>query len=239
MKPLMTLLAVWMGIMIVPVAMADTITINDTTLVQQWYGNAPYGSGAWVDRIGEPRYATEKIDVVFTGSNVTFRIYTNYALSSTTADLALDLNRDGTFEKGVDLYSEWGGLQKGLYDVSAWYTSQNHYASQGWTYGGRYDQGSPKAPPVDIKSGTFLSSVSVSQATIWGTPTTYRIDVNLGDINAGGQWNNLSLLFGTALCANDVITGQITGSVVPEPTSLLFLGLGLVGLASFRKKFRK
>jgi hypothetical protein len=241
MKKLSIMLALCLVIMVAPAAMADTITITDSTLVQEWRGTAVYGSGAWTDVIGYPTFETTKIDVVLTGSNLKFQIYTNFPLAGNSlapfADMALDLDRNGAFEKGI-VFSDRTGFSKGLYDVSAWATSVDLYKSTGFIYGGLYDNITPKIPITQITSGSLLSGVAVSQTTLGASTPYYMIEVDLGTVNGSGQYNNLSLLFGTGTCANDVITGQINGSTVPEPASLLFLGLGLVGLATFRKRFR-
>jgi hypothetical protein len=231
------LLVVCMVLMVAPAVMATTETIPDTTLVQKWSGTGPYGGGSWVDVIGGSIFETTKIDVVYSGNNVTFQIYTNFPLTGdpgfpgglSIADLALDLNNDGTFEKGI-VFTKHGSFNPGLYSVSAWSSSVDLFKAQtSWVYGGRYDQSNPKIPLTQISGGSPDLNVSAVQKT-------NEIDVTLLNVNGGGDWNNLSLFWGTGICSNDGIAGTVA---VSEPASILLFGFGLIGVVIFRRRFGK
>lgn len=233
------LLVVCMVLMVAPAAMATTATIQDTTLVQQWNGSGPYGGGSWVDVIGASIFETTKIDVVFSGADVKFQIHTNMPLTGDPdfggvpiADLALDLNHDGTFEKGIVL-TKHGSFDPGLYSVNSngWLSSVDFFQSQtSLVYGGLYDQSAPKTPLTQIKSVIGNATpVSVSQST-------NEIDVTLSGVNSGGAWNNLSLFWGTGICSNDGIAGQVP---VSEPGTMLLLGFGFFGLGVAGRKIKK
>ncbi len=220
--------------------MANTYSFNDTTLVQPWLGNSATGA-AWIDVEGDNFFNTYKVDVTFTGNDVKFEIYTNYPSTGhdfppfvAPADLALDLNGDGVFEKGIVLYGRPGFTLGELCNVNVtptgWKSSVDLFGpgSPG-TYGGRYDQSAPKIPYTQIAAGT---DTGVNAAVSWnsiGSNPVYRVDVLLSDVNSSGDWNNLTFFWGTGTCDNDGITGT-----VPLPPSVLLLGSGLVGVCLLR-----
>lgn len=95
--------------------------------------------------------------------------------------------------------------------------------------------------PVQIYSGNAPTGASgtVSWESGWAYGALYdiRIVTNLyeDDPNA-----TLSLMWGTATCANDVVSGNVPNpsAPVPEPGTMILLGSGLVGLSTMVKKRR-
>ncbi len=244
------LLAMCLAVVIAPAAMAQTFQFPDNTLIVPYSGGSPTGGGA-VDIIGSSSFATTQVNVVLTGQDVTFQIFSNYPLAGETvsglfvpmADLAIDLDSNGTYEHAIVLTSHGTSpvFGQGLWNNVSWDTSNDLFASHtAFTYGGK------TVSPNDfidtqITGGTGPSALASltthSQTNTVGSETTFtRYDVDLGNVNASGDWNNFSFLFGTGTCANDALLGTVSTSV-PEPAALLLLGLGLLGLAGLRRRF--
>ena len=111
-------------------------------------------------------------------------------------------------------------------------TSQDLLSGTGYVYGGQYNKASPSPVPVWTTTSTNTYSTSV----VWTVPSNglnNQVDVDLSTLGLGSNW---SFVWGTSTCSNDGFAGNMS---VPEPTTMLLLGSGLLGLAGLRKKFKK
>ena len=87
-----------------------------------------------------------------------------------------------------------------------------------------------------LRQCLFKAQVANTSSTsvVWtngsnGFPS--KVDVNLSKLGLANEW---TFVWGTATCANDTFSGQVVG--VPEPGSLLLLGVGFAGLGVYRRK---
>ncbi|HED00889.1 MAG TPA: PEP-CTERM sorting domain-containing protein [Proteobacteria bacterium] len=149
-------------------------------------------------------------------------------------DIAIDadnnpLTGEYGFEYGLKVRSENGFQQGYLYSVSNWedvYYSQDNIAN-----------------PYKILSGTSPSQIDFVYSLNQNTHYVLEAKIPLGllglSANPGDPICPLRIHW-TQQCGNDYLTLNADVNPVPEPTTLLLLGTGLIGLSTLaRKRFGK
>jgi hypothetical protein len=195
------------------------------------------------DSIGYPTFELYRMEVNQSGAYISFDIFTNYPGAVTVgdwqtfaADLAIDVDGNGSYEYGV-AFTEHDGLTRGsLYRVTDWHISNDYYPNPTiYSYNYNRDQ----IVTIEDINGSQINSGSVNWYGLGGSYPYYRVNTNLyaGDFLPSGFNGNINVFYGGATCANDYIKGSVpVSSSTPEPATLSLLGLGLLGLIFRRKK---
>ena len=236
-----------MSLCLIP-SLACAYTIDDTGDSAYWGGQVINAtSTAYGDVIGSPFFNIDKMDVTKSGRDWTVMIQGDYFEYHDDADA--DHGYPSKLGPG-DLYinsNGWTASGSGHYatdtftSLEGWNYVVTQAATGGW---GLYGLDFSSLLYTNVSSlgggnyvyrqqqawrggaGTFIGSASYAHTpgskTATFTFNTQDIDFS-GDV--GFHW--------TMQCGNDVLEGEVA---VPEPTTMLLLGLGLLGLAGVRRK---
>ncbi len=206
------------------------------------------------DRIGDRVFETYGINVYnFTpgvnSGSIVIDLFTNYPQSGVTvngtppwftqaADLFITETYHGAqYQWAVPLVSHDGFLSGNMYAVGTFLTSDDLDPSNGSGY--TYNHGVPVQIATIGNNYGFTDMGSAGapyQAAVWSTlagSPDYMVHLNLG-IFEDDPNGRFSFLWGTATCANDIVSGQ-----VPIPPPVLLLGTGLLGLVGLKKWRRR
>ena len=212
--------------------------------------NVIYGP---VEHVGS-EYNTHQVDISIENGGLAVEITTEFsglgqivrAGDNEVADFFFDFNRDGAYEFGVDLSYNGGLTSAGIYALDSWITSWDIFnsasgtSSQGGLYGGwmEYSQDGGDII-VDFNQQTSeqiseeLSSLSLDFDQDSGL-YTYKFSIEEDLITAMGVDLNeaFGFFFGTAECGNDIVSG----STVPEPSTVVLFLTGLLGMSAVTRK---
>lgn len=236
MKKLFTLLVVLMA-MAMPL-FGHAYTINDSPAN---------------DAIGYPIYETYGMNVInytpgVNSGNIQLQMFTNYPVTGNTtgswntfpADIFIVENYYGVdYNWAIPLVAHDGFTPGTMYAVGTFLTSTDVYNSIG---GGGYNY-NPNVPVLlqtvgDNYGWAGIGGGSVNVTALAGLPDfQYNITLGAYQDDPFGTW---AFTWGTATCANDILTGQVGGggNVVPIPGSLILLGSGLLGMVGLRVRKR-
>lgn len=225
-----------------------TLTTNQYTQITSdahtWCVYGIRADGAGVDRI---MYNGDILRV----TNLNFTTITG-GVKTATANNANMLF--GTLASGGVTRVMWNGSSFAATPMGAGtsivYTSIVTDASGGWVYGARADGGldrmnaSGTTDPLNAFSYVALTRDAVWQHNVYGARADGGIDRVWWDATDTSQviWYTDSIASGaySALSYDASASGLVyAANVVPEPTALLALGTGLIGLAGTRLRRRK
>jgi len=213
-------------------AMAAPIQVDGVFDTTEWSGNYADGDGVLTPGAGGQAFDVEYLGLQIEDNTVSFGLQTGFDVQDGVmyggylyqpGDFALDVDGDSVFDYGIDFTFTGNDVQFSLVDVTQW---EHAMYPQHWA----------AADPFQVSQGG--SQVNQSFAGAFGTIGNSYVLEGSFDLAylAVGSLGDTATLHWTMECGNDFLQTS-TAVPTPEPGTIFLMGLGLVGLASLRRKF--
>jgi hypothetical protein len=243
-------------------ALAGSIVIEDSSnSATAYWGGSLWNSSptAYGDVIGNPYYSVDKLESSIVNGKMQVTLTGYYFHSYLTP-----LDNANLFGPG-DLYLQIGGYTKPS-GSDPHYSTDSFTESEGWDYvvsfinKSIYDfdydaTGSSALNMTQLPSGYNPSQWIYRQNQAWrggyGTFLSNDVSILVTDNAANPELSSMTFTFNTLggrlspemgyhwdmMCGNDVVEGG--SNPVPEPGTIVLLGLGLIGVTCFKYGLRR